>query len=147
MALEIPTYDGLKHVMYYDVLLKLALQATKLFHQKDNVKKLQRELKTLRAFKGKTKADDDTLEALYNNDLKLQDYDIDFDKLVGLMKEHNPKIELVKDLIAKNKQLNKKYNHKVDTNFKLMVNRERDNEETYQTVNEEKARAKGENPQ
>ena len=43
---------------------------------------------------------DDTLETMYSKDVKLQEFDIDFEALLSLMKEHNPKVELVKDLIA-----------------------------------------------
>ena len=34
--------------------------------------------------------------------------------------DRNPKIELVQEMIAANKKLNRKYNHLVDTNFKVL---------------------------
>jgi len=36
------------------------------------------------------------------------------------MKEKNPKAELVRDLVEKNKEFSKKYNHVVDTNVKML---------------------------
>ena len=35
------------------------------------------------------------------------------------MKEEDPKAELIKQIVAANKAMNKKYNHLVDTNLRL----------------------------
>ena len=37
MALEIPTYDSMKRVMFYDVLMKLCHQSIKLFYEKEEI--------------------------------------------------------------------------------------------------------------
>jgi len=73
---------------------------------------------------------DDTLEAIHQkNPHKKEQYDIDFIELRELMKDKNPRAELVQELIVENKKLIEKYNHLVDTNQKII------GEENFKKVN------------
>ena len=75
--LEIPTYGILKKVMFYDVLLKLNLQAIKIYYEKDSIKKMQRQLRVAKKF-GADALNDDTLEALHSKNNK-NTFDTEFE--------------------------------------------------------------------
>ena len=110
----------MKQVMFYDVLMKLAFQQVKLHFQKDEVKRLQRQLKVIKRFNGAQALNDDTLEAVHNKHIRKNKFDREFAALLEMMKEKEPKAELVKEMAAKHKNLKKTYNHMVDTNVKII---------------------------
>ena len=66
MALEIPTYDSMKKVMFYDVLMKLCHQSIKLFYEKEEVQKNRMKMKIVRMLNPGLVLYCDSLEALHN---------------------------------------------------------------------------------
>ncbi len=78
--LGIPTYENMKKVMFYDVLMKLLFQAIKLFYQQDEIKNMQRQLKVLRKI-GAHALNDDTLEVVHNQFMKRNAFDKEFSAL------------------------------------------------------------------
>ena len=66
MALEIPTYDSMKKVMFYDVLMKLCHQSIKLFYEKEEVQKNRMKMKIVRMLNPDLVLYCDSLEALHN---------------------------------------------------------------------------------
>ena len=84
MALRIPTYHGMKDVMFYDVLQKLCQQSVQIYFQKDIIKKMQRKLKVVKML-GADALNDDTLEAIHNKNTKQNQYDKDITELMGMV--------------------------------------------------------------
>lgn len=92
-----------------------------MYHTKDHFRRVRTQLKMLKALGVKNgPAFDDTLEAITNKSVKHQQHEIDLNSLLNVMGEKNNKIELIQEIVDKNKKLNIKYNHKVDTNAKLL---------------------------
>lgn len=121
MALEIPTYENMTKVMFWDVLMKLAHQATNVHHMKDHFKGVRNQLKMIKGLGIKNgPAFDDTLEAITSKNLKHQPHEVDLNKLLHEMQGRQSKIELVQEILEKNKKLNTRFNHLVDTNAKLI---------------------------
>jgi len=116
ISLKIPTYGKLQKVMFYDVILALCFQATKLYFGQEQVKQVQRQLKVIKMF-GAGVIDDDTLEAVHSNVQKGQ-FDEDFHALLAIIKETS-KSELIQEIQVVNTNLQKVYNHEVDTNVKV----------------------------
>lgn len=117
MALEIPTYENMKKVMFYDVLMKLAHQSTTVYHMKDHFRSVRNQLKILKNLGVQNgPAFDDTLEAITNKNIKHQQHEVDLNKLLGMMSDRTTKIELVTEIMEMNKKMTAKYNHLVDTN-------------------------------
>lgn len=107
--------------MFYDVLMKLAHQATQMHHMKDHFKRVRLQLKMLKNLGIQDgPAFDDTLEAITNKNVKHQPHEVDLNKLLGMLNDRTSKIELVLEIAEKNKKLNAQYNHLVDTNVDLV---------------------------
>ena len=66
MALEIPTYEMMKKVMFYDVLMKLCHQSIKLFYEKEEVQNNRMKMKIVRMLNPDLVLYCDSLEALHN---------------------------------------------------------------------------------
>lgn len=118
--LELPTFDGMKHVMFWDVMMMLCSQIVKIHHKKANLEKLHKQLKVVKMFGGNKGIADNTLDQLHNKNVKKQDFEVDFGKLLAQMADFNTKIELVKEMIGYQQALKKKYNLLVDTNYKIL---------------------------
>jgi len=116
IILDIPTFNNFEKVMFYDVLMQFTNQIVKLYHNREKIAENKQKLRVIKMLGGANA--DDTLEAINSLSLK-NDYDVDFDDLIGQMHEANSKIELVSDLRDKTKRLKKLYGNYVDSTFKI----------------------------
>ena len=115
-TLEIPTYNKMKDVMYYDVLMKLSHQVVMHQFKEKRLPKLEKNLRAIKRMGGKV-LHDDTLAALhYRNAIRKDLYDTGVIELFAKAEEAAPRAQLVQNLVAKNKLLRKDWNHLVDTN-------------------------------
>lgn len=107
--LEVPTFNMMKRVMFHDVLMKLCFQAVKLHSKQDEVNAIKRKIIVLKKM-GNGMMNDDTLEAVYNRQTKVNSFDNEIIGLHDLLEEPEPKAELVKELKEKLRELKKQYN-------------------------------------
>ena len=121
MALEIPTFENMKKVMFYDVLMKLCHQTIKYHQQREHIDSFKRSLRVFKRFGAKT-LHDDTLEAIHSTNVTNTQnrFTVEFAQLLCEMRKANPRADLVRELAEKNKILKSKFNHLVDTNIKIM---------------------------
>ena len=122
MILEIPTYEKMKKVMFYDVLMKLCHQVTSLHCSGDDIQNTKYYLTVFKKF-STTIMNDDTLEAIHNKNVANKyksTYNRELEMLLRDMEKKKPRAEMMQELIVKNKSLKYKYNHLVDTNLKIV---------------------------
>ena len=94
LFLDIPTYNNMEKVMFYDVLIRLCHQAVKLFYQQTEIKNMQRQLKVL-SMMGQGALNDDTLEVVHSKNIKRNRFDKEFTALQMKVQEEMPRAELV----------------------------------------------------
>ena len=73
--LEIPTYDNMTRVMYYDVLMKLSHQVVKHQFLKPRLPKIMRSLKVTKQLGGNVLHDDALAAVSYKNAARKDPYD------------------------------------------------------------------------
>ena len=106
-ALEIPTYENQRKVLFYDVLLRLVDQTTKMHIQEERLLKIQVHLEVLQKFGAVDLVHVDKLASLYyRNPYRKERFDFELMQLIDKkLKEKKPTAELIKDLREKNKVL------------------------------------------
>lgn len=119
MALEIPTFNNMKNVMFYDVLISLSQQTVKVYLERDELKAMQRKLKTIKMLKGQAFCDD-TLGALQDTIPGHLKSETKFLEFIEILRQKVPKADIVQELKEYNKKLDAIYSHSVDTNMKFM---------------------------
>jgi|Transcript_16090 acetyltransferase-like isoleucine patch superfamily enzyme len=80
---------------------------------------MQRQLHVLKKIGGFA-MNDDTLEALHNNNVKTNVFDREFEELILKQKEKSPKAEILGELAQVSHDFKKKYNTLVDTNVRII---------------------------
>ena len=123
MNLQVPTYQKMRCVMFYDVFMKLAHTAVRAHYESAAAKKMRASLSKLMNQNGLS-ADDDIVKEELDNQFKAtkkDKYELEIMQIKNeFMKEKNPSAEMVRDLIKENKALTTKFNHIVDTNVKML---------------------------
>ena len=120
-----PTYENMRKVMFYDVLMKLCQKIVKLHFESNAKKKMRKSLSKLMA-NNKLSPDSDQFKNELDNHLKVVKKST-YDREIGhiaevLLQADQPRADLVRKLKEKNKALQKEYNHLVDTNVKVLGN-------------------------
>ena len=97
MALEIPTFSNMSKVMFYDVFIKLSHQTVKLYLERDQHKKMQRKLSSIKMIKGEGFIND-TLEAMHQSIPGFLKSEKEFVELLEILREKEPIADIVKEL-------------------------------------------------
>lgn len=109
--------------MFYDVLLKLSQSVIRNHYDVTAKKKMRKNLSKLMALNN-VRPDSDFFRSELDSQcraLKKSAYDLEISQISEkLVKEKNPRSEMVRELIDKNRKLTHKYNHIVDTNLKMI---------------------------
>lgn len=123
MGLAVPTYQKMRKVMFHDVLIKMSQSIVRNHYQVTAKKKMRRSLSKLMA-SNNLGPDSEYFKAELDNQfkaIKKSPYEQEIAQISDeLIKEKNPRAELVRDLAEANKRLSHKYNHLVDTNVKML---------------------------
>ena len=104
--------------MFYDVLFKLCFQSMALYYEKQDVKKMQRQIKMLKSM-GKKAMTKESIDLVHRQNVKRRRFERDFSALLVKMEDPNPNADLMVVLKGANKRMQRQYNHMVDTNIKM----------------------------